>query len=105
VRRSFVLRVSSMSDETEFAPEGWSALLSYYMSCQGLADGVCVQWRMHNHAGKSFIRLWSYCHCTPVALDRVGMRIECGFPLLAFGCALSLSPEIGSGEVEIGSLG
>ena len=38
-----------MSDETEFAPEGWSALLSYYMSCQGLADGVCVQWRMRNH--------------------------------------------------------
>ena len=102
--RVFVLRVSSASGETEFAPKGWSALLSYYMSCQGLADDVRVQWRVRNHDGESLTRLQPYCHYTPVALGRVGMCIECDCPLLAFGCTLSLSPEIGSGEAEIGAL-
>jgi hypothetical protein len=43
-RRSLHPRASSVSGETEFAPKGWSTLLSYYMSRQGRADGVHVQW-------------------------------------------------------------
>jgi hypothetical protein len=43
-RQIFVLRASSASGETEFAPEGWSAPLSYYTSHQDLANGVHVQW-------------------------------------------------------------
>jgi hypothetical protein len=43
-------------------------------------------------------------------LRGVCMRIKCECPPLAFGCALSSSPEIGSGEtdmaiVEQGDLG
>jgi hypothetical protein len=30
--------------KTEFAPEGWSAPLSYCASHQELVDDVCVQW-------------------------------------------------------------
>jgi hypothetical protein len=75
----------SCSGETEFAPKGWSALLSYYMSHQGLADDVRVQWRERNHAGESLTRLWSCCHCTPAILHRVGTRIECGCLPMAFG--------------------
>jgi hypothetical protein len=32
-----------------FAPEGRSALMSYWMSRQGLVGGVHAQWRMRNH--------------------------------------------------------
>jgi hypothetical protein len=104
-RRSFVLRVSFASGETEFAPEGWSALLSYYMSCQGLADGVRVQWRVRNHAGESLTGLRSCYRCTAVTLREVGTSIECGYPPRAFGLALSLSPKIGSGEANMAVLG
>jgi hypothetical protein len=38
----------------------------------------------------AWTRPWSCCHCTPVALCRVGMCIECGCPPLVFGHALSL---------------
>jgi hypothetical protein len=38
----------------------------------------------------AWTRPWSCCHCTPVALCRVGMCIECGCPPLVFGRALSL---------------
>lgn len=97
--------MSFASDETEFAPEGWFALLSYYMSCQGLADGVRVQWHVPNHAGESLTGLRSCYHCTPVTLRGVGTHIECGCPPRAFGLALSLSPEIGSGEADMVVLG
>jgi hypothetical protein len=32
-----------------FAPEGRSALMSYWMSRQGMAGGVHAQWPMRNH--------------------------------------------------------
>jgi hypothetical protein len=38
-------------------------------------------------------------------MGRVGMRIECGCPPLAFGRTLPLSLEIGLGEAEIRALG
>jgi hypothetical protein len=41
---------SFTSGETEFTPEGRSALLSYYMFCQGLSG--CVH--TCNHSGESF---------------------------------------------------
>jgi hypothetical protein len=41
--------VSLASGEAEFVPEGRSALLSYYMSREGLAGGVHAQWCMRNH--------------------------------------------------------
>jgi hypothetical protein len=75
------------------------------MFCEGLADGVHVQWCACNHAGESLTRLWS---CLPLYTcnpARVGTRIECGCPPLAFRLALSLSPEIGSGEADMGCLG
>jgi hypothetical protein len=50
---------------------------------------------MCNHVGESLTRPRSCCHFTPVALGKVGVRIECGCPSLAFGNALSLSPEVG----------
>jgi hypothetical protein len=84
-RRSSVLRASSASGEGEFAPEGWSAFLSYYMSRQGLVDGVHVQRHVRNHIGESLTRLWSCYHYTPTTLRRVGARIKCGCPLVTFG--------------------
>jgi hypothetical protein len=95
---------SLVSGEVELTPEGWSALLSYYLSHQGLANGVRVQWSMRNHAGESLTRPQSCCHCTPVALGRVGMRIKCSYPPLVFGHALSLSPDMGSGEADMAAL-
>jgi hypothetical protein len=74
-------------------------------SCQGLAVVVRVQWRVRNDAGESLTGLWSYYHCMPVTLRGVGMRIECGSTSLAFGLALSLSSEIGSGEADMAVLG
>jgi hypothetical protein len=56
---------------------------------------------MRNHVGESLTRPQSYCHCTPIALGRVGVRIECGCPPLAFRHALSLSPEVDSGEADM----
>lgn len=75
------------------------------MSCQGLADDVRVQWRVRNHAGEYLTGLGSCYHCTPVTLRGVGTRIECGCPPWAFGLALSLSPEIDSGEANMAVLG
>jgi hypothetical protein len=42
-------RVSLAPGEAESAPEGRYALLSYYMSLQGLAGGVHAQWCMRSH--------------------------------------------------------
>jgi hypothetical protein len=36
-----------------------------------------------------------------ITLRGVGIHIECGCPLLAFGHALSLSPKMGSGEADM----
>jgi hypothetical protein len=41
-RQDLYPRASSASGVTETAHEDWFALLSYYMSCQGLADNVRV---------------------------------------------------------------
>jgi hypothetical protein len=49
VRRKRYPRVSSTSGEVEFAPEGRSVLLSYYMSRQGMSGDVCAQQHMRNH--------------------------------------------------------
>jgi hypothetical protein len=59
--------------------------------------------------GEPLTRPRSCCHCTLAALRGVGTRIECGCPPAAFGRALpqvlSLSPETGSGEVNMATLG
>jgi hypothetical protein len=92
-----------MLGETEFAPEGRSVLLSYYMYRQGLFGGM----RLRNHGGESLTRPQSHRHCTPATLCRVGTRIECGCPLAAFGRALPqvlpLLPETDSGEADMAS--
>jgi hypothetical protein len=55
------------------------------------------------------LQLRSCCHCTPVALRRVGTCIQCGCLPATFGRALpqalSFSPEIGSSEVDMTFLG
>lgn len=48
-RHKWYPRSSLASGEAEFAPKGRSALLSYWMSREGMTGGMRVQWHMCNH--------------------------------------------------------